>query len=254
MSKTPKALIFDMDGTLTLARQKINVKVINRLKKLAGKYNLYLVTGSDFSKVEEQFGWGNVTNLFERVYCSNGTKVYQTMLDPDDELGSLEPELIHNVELDNHYSQEDLNHIISTLLRYAADHHTKYKTGTFVEWRGSQINFSLIGRNCSQEQRDDYAEWEKKGKDRDKAIKFLSEKFAGYGLAFLRGGQISIDISRESWDKTYAFENMNEDPAQCVFFGDNIVPVGNDWAIAKTCGKFHAVKDPDDLLEILESY
>ena len=254
MHKSPKALIFDMDGTITASRQKVTPKVIERLKELTGKYKLYLVTGADFLKVEEQFGLVRVTCLFERVYCSNGTKVYQTRLDPDDELGSLEPELIHNVDLADYYSQDDLNHVISTLLRYAADHHTKYKTGTFIEWRGSQINFSLIGINCSQSQRSDYVKWEKKGKDRDKAIEFLSKKFAGYGFAFLKGGQISIDISREEWNKTYAFENMVEDPKQCVFFGDNIVPVGNDWEIAKTCGKFHAVKDPDDLLRILEAY
>jgi len=254
MNKSPKALIFDMDGTLTPSRQKVPQNILDQLKNLIGKYKLYLVTGSDYNKVEEQFGWSNVVNLFERVYCSNGTKVYQTNLDPDDELGSLEPELIHNVELDDHYSQEDLNHVVSTLLRYAADHHTKYKTGTFVEWRGSQINFSLIGRNCSQGQRNDYVKWDKKGKDRDKAIKFFNEKFTGYGLAFRKGGQISIDISREEWSKSYAFENMDEKPEECVFFGDNIVPIGNDWEIAKLSSKFHAIDDPDHLLEVLKEY
>jgi len=254
MNKSPKALIFDMDGTLTPSRQPVTDKVVTRLARLSGKYKLYLVTGSDYRKVEEQFGWENVTQLFERVYCTNGTKVYQTRLDPDNEMGSLEPELIHSVELDDHYSQADLNYITSTLLRYAADHHTKYKTGTFVEWRGSQINFSLIGRNCSQAQREDYVKWEKKGSDRDKAIKFLNEKFAGYGLAFRKGGQISIDISREEWSKTYSFENMDEKPEECVFFGDNIVPVGNDWEIAKMAGRFHAVDNPDHLLEILREY
>ena len=254
MTPMTKALIFDMDGTLTHSRQPVPQKVLKALKKRRGKYKLYLVTGSNFSKVEEQFGWDKVIEIFEKVMCCNGTTVFQTSLDPDDEHGNLEPDLIHKVSLIDHYSQADLNHVISVLLKYAAKNHTKYKTGTFVEWRDSQINFSLIGRNCSQSQREDYAKWDKKSGDRDRAIKFLEKEFKSYGLAFRKGGQISIDISRIEWSKAYAFENIDEKPEDCVFFGDNIVPVGNDWEIAKMCGKFHAVDGPDEFLEVLAEY
>ena len=249
-----KALIFDMDGTLTPNTQPVSASVLKRLKKLQGTYKLYLVTGSNYEKVENQFKWHNVTNLFERVFCCNGTIVYQTALDPDDEFGNLEPDMIHKVVLTDHYSQSDLNYLISILLKYAYKNHTKFKTGTFVEWRDSQINFSLIGRNCSQVQRDDYVKWDKKSGDRDKAIKFLEKKFESYGLSFRKGGQISIDISRQQWSKAYAFENIKESTKNCVFFGDNIVPVGNDWEIAKMCRKFHAVEGPEHLLEVLEAY
>jgi phosphomannomutase len=243
-----------MDGTLTPNTQPVSASVLKRLKKLQGTYKLYLVTGSNYEKVEKQFKWNNVTNLFERVFCCNGTMVYQTTLDSDDEFGNLEPDMIHKVVLTDHYSQSDLNYLISILLKYAYKNHTKFKTGTFVEWRDSQINFSLIGRNCSQVQRDDYVKWDRKSGDRDKAIKFLEEKFKSYGLSFRKGGQISIDISRQQWSKAYAFENIKEAPEDCVFFGDNIVPVGNDWEIAKMCGKFHAVEDPKHLLEVLKEY
>ena len=126
------------------------------------------------------------------------TMLYCQMEDHiDDEHGNLEPDLIHRVDLLDHYSQADLNHIISVLLKYASKNHTKYKTGTFVEWRDSQINFSLIGRNCSQAQRDDYAKWDKKSGDRDRAIKFLEEEFKSYGLAFRKGGRSpSISAAR----------------------------------------------------------
>ena len=249
-----KALIFDMDGTLTPNTQPVSASVLKRLKKLQGTYKLYLVTVSNYEKVENQFKWHNVTNLFERVFCCNGTIVYQTALDPDDEFGNLEPDMIHKVVLTDHYSQSDLNYLISILLKYAYKNHTKFKTGTFVEWRDSQINFSLIGRNCSQAQRDDYVKWDRKSGDRDKAIKFLEEKFKSYGLSFRKGGQISIDISRQQWSKAYAFENIQEAPEDCVFFGDNIVPVGNDWEIAKMCRKFHAVEGPEHLLKVLKEY
>jgi phosphomannomutase len=171
----------------------------------------------------------------------------------DDETKPVEVELIHKVSLTDHYSQADLNHIVTRLLAMAANNHTKYKTGTFVEWRDSQINFSLIGRNCDQNQRDDYAKWDEKSGERNKAIEQLEKDFKGWGLSFRKGGQISIDITRKGWDKSYAFENMNEDPSKCVFFGDRIEGNGNDSDIAVLCGRHHEVSGPPETIEIIKS-
>ena len=64
----------------------------------------------------------------------------------------------------------------------------------------------------------------------------LRKDFKGWGLSFRLGGQISIDITREGWDKSYALKNMKETPDQCVFFGDKICKDGNDLDIAMKCG------------------
>ena len=249
-----KALIFDMDGTLTQSRKTISDEVAHQLRRLTSKFKMYLVTGSDYAKVEQQLGTDLILSVFDKVFCCNGTVVYNTNLDLDAEGVSFEPEMIHRVDLTDHYSQADINHIISVLLKYAAKNHTRYKTGTFVEWRRSQINFSLIGRDCTNDQREDYAKWDKKSGDRDKAIEFFEKEFKGYGLCFRKGGQISIDITRSGWDKTYSFENITEQPGKCVFFGDNIIPYGNDWEIAAKCGKHYVVRNPLHLLEILKTY
>jgi phosphomannomutase len=172
----------------------------------------------------------------------------------DDENLPIEPELIHKVTLVDHYSEADINHVINILLKTAANTHTKVKTGTFVEWRESQINFSVVGRNCSQAQREDYVKWDKKSGERKKIIDQLREEFKGWGLSFRLGGQISIDVTREGWDKSYAFENMNETPDQCIFFGDKICPDGNDLDIAMKCAYYHNVDSPADLILQLQEY
>ena len=248
----PKAFIFDMDGTLTESRRCITGETLSALKRLSPA-KLYLVTGSDMVKVVEQMGTDVLLEKFERVMACNGTRVWNCNLDLDDEMLAYEPELIHKVSLIDHYSQADINHIVSTLLRLAADNHTKYKTGTFVEWRDSQINFSLIGRNCSLEQRDDYAKWDAKSGERDKAIEQLRETFKGWGLSFRKGGQISIDITRKGWDKSYALQSIAESPKDCVFFGDRIEGNGNDSDIAVLCGAYHEVSGPEETVEIIKS-
>ena len=245
--------LFDMDGTLTKSRCHISDSMLDTLVSLdKGGNNLYLVTGSDLSKVEEQIPY-HALKIFKRVFCSNGTKVYDYNPDPDNELGSQEPELVHRVSLLDHYSQQDINHIVSVLSRIVAETHTKYKTGTFIEWRGSQINFSIIGRNCTQDQREDYTKWDKKSGERTKVINKLREEFDGWGLSFRLGGQISIDITRRGWDKSYALQNIDASPKECVYFGDRIDYNGNDSDVAALCGSHHQVTGPEETEEIIKS-
>lgn len=254
MKIIPAALLFDMDGTITDARQKIEDEVFEALSQIPGNIKKYLVTGSDIDKIEEQIPTPQLLHLFEKVFACNGTKVYNCNLDMDDETKPIEPELIHQVALKDFYSDADINHLINTLLRVASETHTKIKTGTFIEWRNSQINFSVIGRNCTTEQREDYIKWDRKSGEREKIIKQLRNEFKGWGLSFRLGGQISIDITRSGWDKTYAFKNLSESPDQCVFFGDKICKDGNDLDIAMKCAKHHHVDGPADLILELQRY
>ena len=151
-------------------------------------------------------------------------------------------------------SLQYINHIVNVLLRIASETHTKIKTGTFVEWRESQINFSVVGRDCTTSQREDYIKWDTKSGEREKIIDQLQREFKGWGLSFRLGGQISIDITREGWDKSYAFKNMIESPDQCVFFGDKICKDGNDLDIAMKCAYYHNVDSPADLILKLQEY
>jgi phosphomannomutase len=254
MKITPSALLFDMDGTLTDPRQPISEDVVNVLRDVKAPIKKYLVTGSDMSKIDEQIPNNLLLELFNRVYACNGTRVWNCDLDMDDELGAVEPELLHKTSLRDHYSEADISHIVNTLLKTAYETHTKIKTGTFVEWRESQINFSIVGRNCTKEQREDYVKWDAKSGEREKIVAQLREHFRGWGLSFRLGGQISIDITREGWDKSYAFKNMIESPDQCVFFGDKICKDGNDLDIAMKCAKYHNVESPADLILQLQEY
>ena len=123
-----------------------------------------------------------------------------------------------------------------------------------MEWRESQINFSVVGRNCSLGQREDYIKWDMKSGERKRIVEGLSQEFQGWGLAFNLGGQISIEITRKEWNKTYALRNIKESPEDCIFFGDKVILGGNDYDIAMMCGKYHGVDGPKDTLGILNQY
>ena len=63
-----KALIFDMDGTLTEPRKLISDEMIEVLRKVPNSYKKYLVTGSDMAKVEEQIPVEFLLTFFDKVF------------------------------------------------------------------------------------------------------------------------------------------------------------------------------------------
>ena len=45
-------------------------------------------------------------------------------------------------------------------MKYIADIDIPIKRGTFIEYRNGMMNISPIGRNCSQEERDEYEKYD----------------------------------------------------------------------------------------------
>ena len=68
--------VFDIDGTLTPSRGKIDQNFLQFMLFFAGTHNVYLVTGSDRNKTLEQIGW-DLYNSCKRVYNCSGSDVYE---------------------------------------------------------------------------------------------------------------------------------------------------------------------------------
>ena len=68
MKIIPAALLFDMDGTLTDARQPITDDVVEALRSTKAGIKRHLVTGSDMCKIEEQIPQEILLDLFSYVF------------------------------------------------------------------------------------------------------------------------------------------------------------------------------------------
>ena len=71
-----KKYIFDVDGTLTPARQQIDDEFKTFFMEFASNNDVYLVTGSDREKTLEQVT-PEVYNICKRVYNCSGSDVYE---------------------------------------------------------------------------------------------------------------------------------------------------------------------------------
>lgn len=234
--------LFDVDGTVTPARSVVTPEMKAFMKELRKKVTVALVSGSDFPKVQEQMGSENVTNLYDYVFSENGLVAYKN------------GELIHKQSIIKFMGDERLKTFINFCLKYIAELDLPVKRGTFIEFRNGMINVSPIGRNCSQEERIAFYEYDKVHKVRDKFVSVLREKFEDYGLQLSIGGQISFDVFPKGWDKTYCLGHIEVDNYKEIhFFGDKCYEGGNDYEIymdERTRG--HIVTSPEDTMNQLK--
>jgi Eukaryotic phosphomannomutase len=75
-------------------------------------------------------------------------------------------ELLAVQSLKDYLGEDKLKTFINYVLRYIADLDIPIKRGTFIEFRNGMINISPIGRNCSQEERMAFEQFDKEAKVR----------------------------------------------------------------------------------------
>ncbi|XP_071106135.1 phosphomannomutase 2-like [Haliotis cracherodii] len=229
--------IFDVDGTVTMPRLKITEEMDAFMENLKSKVVVGLVGGSDLSKITEQMGGSaDVIKKFDYLFAENGLVAFKN------------GEQIGQENIQKAIGDETLQKLINFALRYMSDLVLPCKRGTFVEFRSSMINLCPVGRSCSQAERQQFAEFDKQNNVRQKFVDALREEFKDAGLVFAIGGQISIDVFPQGWDKRFCLQFLEKDNFKEIhFFGDKTMKGGNDheiFADSRTIG--HTVTSPED--------
>jgi phosphomannomutase len=238
MSKT--LILFDVDGTLTTPRKKIEKEMIETLNELKKKYIVGIVGGSDLKKQFEQLG-SNVLNDFNFVFSENGLVAYEN------------GKLIAETSIKDYLGEEKIKKFVNFVMKELADIDIPVKRGTFIEFRKGMFNISPIGRNCSQEERDAFEVFDKEHEVRKKLVKKLENEFGeAFNLRFSIGGQISFDVFPSGWDKTFCLRYVENKFNEIHFFGDKTYTGGNDYEIftdKRTIG--HSVQSYQETIKLL---
>ena len=236
-----RIFIFDIDGTLTPSRLQMTEKFAKFFDKWSNENKYYLVTGSDLDKTKEQLPIAYIDRA-EAIFTCCGNQMWR-----DDEL-----------IYDNKFElTSKLKNALEVMLMSSQ---YKHRYGNHIEDRGSMVNFSVVGRNCTQEQREEYYEWDKEKGERRKMSIFLKNKFKD--LDAVIGGQISIDIYPKGNDKSQVLNVIEQErltpPSEYIFIGDGIENGGNDYPLAELmdnteiCDWYHT-KGWEHTKEILEN-
>ncbi|WVQ77311.1 hypothetical protein IAR50_006995 [Cryptococcus sp. DSM 104548] len=238
--KFPKTIcMFDVDGTLSLARQLASPEMFATLKKLREYTAVAFVGGSDLSKILEQVG--SLDN-FDYGFAENGLVGYKF------------GQHMSSASFIEHVGEKEYQKLVNWVLRYLSEIELPIKRGTFVEFRNGMINISPIGRNASIQERIDFEKYDKEHGIRANMVTKMEQEFLHLGLTFSIGGQISFDVFPKGWDKTYALQHIEPEGFTDIhFFGDKTYKGGNDYEIysdPRTIG--HAVENPEHTQRLLD--
>ena len=211
-----KIYIFDVDGTLTPSRLRMTEEFAKFFDEWSSKNKYYLVTGSDLDKTKEQLPIAYVDRA-EAIFTCCGNQMWR-----DDEL----------IYSNKFNPPKDL---IEYLERKVLKSEYPNRCGNHIEDRGSMVNFSVVGRDCTQEQREDYFKWDKAMGERN--IMCMEIKGTYPGVDAVVGGQISIDIYPKGMDKSQVLNVIEQErlvpPNEYIFIGDGIKNGGNDYPLAE---------------------
>jgi len=230
--------LFDVDGTLTEPREEMTPRFARLFEVLASRELTYLVSGSDIGKIREQVP-SHLLKKCTGIFASSANEFW----------------IDDKVQYENVYvpSPEITRFLVSALSSSKYD----TKTGNHIEHRPGMINFSIVGRKATMEQRKAYNKWDSKSHERKKlAVKLMTEHPE---LDVKVGGEISIDIYPRGLDKAQAVQYLREEYGQCqiVFFGDRTDEDGNDYSVLREMTQtdiVHAVENCEDTYQILKNY
>ena len=209
--------IFDVDGTITPSRKKIDPDFLTFFLDFAQKNEVYLVTGSNKEKTVEQIG-EDLFNASKRVYNCAGNDVYE---------GD------KNVYRTPWELPEEGRKFLMDELDYSQ---YLVRTGTHIEKRHGCVNFSILGRCATFEQREDYKKWDRNTNERVDIADRFNDRFPDL-YAFV-GGETGVDISIKGADKSQILRDFKAGD-EIRFFGDRMDEHVNDYPLAIAIAQNH---------------
>jgi phosphomannomutase len=202
--------IFDVDGTLTPSRGKMDEEFSKFFFDFCTLNKVYLVTGSDIQKTREQVGeviWG----MTKRNYQCCGNDVWErgknvrtsTLKLPDEMWGYLNKAI--------------------------TDSSFPVKNGQHIEERPGLYNLSIPGRNIGNRTRIQYVAYDNYTNERNNIAAKLRERFPLF--EFQVAGETGIDITAKGNNKSQILDDFDSSDV-IYFFGDKCDKGGNDHEIA----------------------
>jgi len=233
---TYSAFVFDVDGTLTPSRTKIDKEFEKYFIKFCNRFNVVLITGSDYAKTREQLGDDILFSVNKTYNCAGNSKWVKGK-EVRTEQFMYPPELI--TFLKDHLSKSEF----------------LQKSGAHIEHRTGMINFSIVGRNASLQERFNYVQWDRQKSERSKIAEELNKLFRFDNITASVAGETGIDIMNIGKDKSQIAGKFDH---PIIFFGDQMQEGGNDHTLARALemvgSKTIQVKDWKDTYKCLQNY
>ncbi len=240
-------IAFDMDGTLTPSKWKMDPEMVELFKRLLAKYQVAIISWGKYELFQIQVLplLGNDEKLLSNLYvcptCSTAMYLYRA--------GEWQKQ--YSLDL----SIEEREHIIA-VLNDAIDTlwlRPERLWWEMIEDRITQITISTLGQESPIEEKKKYdPDFSKRKLIRD----YMLPNLAGFNV--LVAWSTSIDITREGVDKAYGIRKLMEVSwvglNEIIFVGDAVFAGGNDYPpleIGVTTKRVFTIEDTKEYIQSL---
>ena len=220
-----KIYLFDVDGTLTPPKTKINKNFSKQFNSWMKDREVYLVSGGNFVRIIDQLGMSIIEKTSGVFSCMGN--IFYRHVEQINSSGFSEWEIVYENKF---RAPRGIYKKLDTIVKKSEYHE---KTGKHYEERPGMLNFSIVGRNATEDQRQAYSEYDNETKEREKIIEKLKGVYSS--LDFVVGGAVSIDIFKTGNDKSQIIDRYFEEAIEhneIIFVGDRVAFPGNDYALA----------------------
>lgn len=224
-------LAFDLDGVLVESKQKISVDMAAQLNRLDENYDLAIISGGMFGKVDDLVL--KHINIKPHVFTHSGGTYYKYYDNNYQPVFWYEMRIHDRTTIETAMKQVAFDMQLQNLPQW----------GDRIEYRQSQITYSLLGQDAPLEA--------KLVVDADHKIKSefvarLSDILAGeYEVRHSK--TTSIDVSLNGINKSLAVNYLlNHD--KVIYFGDAFDEHGNDFPVLSTSATCYSIDSPADML------
>lgn len=236
----PKAIIFDLDGTLAESKRPLTIDMADILSRLLVRTNVAIASGGALTQFLTQV----VERLpvdapLEHLYLlpTSGAalfefrhdtweKVYEERL-PEGEAMRIEEVIRHVVEE-------------TGIVDLSAPSY-----GDRIENRGSQVSFSALGQHAPI---DEKKAWDPDKSKRQTLRTALQAELPEYSVAM--GGATTIDITQKGVNKALGVERLSKhlsiNVPDMLYVGDELEEGGNDSVVIPTGIPTHPVKNSEE--------
>ena len=247
----PRAIVFDLDGTLAKSKTEVGKDVGELLKELLTYVPVAVMSGGSWKQFETQLlpalpADTDLSKLYLFPVSAGECRTYQD--------GAWKVLYTHAFSKEEH--EQILHALTRALKKTGLSSPPKKVWGERIEDRGAQITFSALGQKAPIEEK---KRWDPDKKKRMPLVEELKRELPH--LSIRANATTSVDITKEGITKAFGLKELariTQIPVHhMLYVGDALFPGGNDAVVYEACTKLcvatKEVRGPEETKQVIRS-
>lgn len=241
--QTPRAMIFDLDGTLAESLQQLSPEMSELMAKLVQKMPVAIMTGSKMERTAPRFP-KEFAGQNAYLFPANAAVCYI--------FKNGDWQMVYEMPLSSEEKHKIRNGLAVALLQTGMSEPPPQVWGPRVDDRKSKMSFAYFGIDAPLEVK---KPWDPDGIKRKPLLDALEPLLPDFTVSI--GGTNTIDITRKGVTKALGIRKFSEmtgiPVSDMLYVGDKLQPGGNDFVVKETGISTHEVRGPQETATFVRS-